>query len=177
MANNYKIKVQVEIEACADPTADRPIKKGIGTFEQVILAEQAHSIDECEQIVLQTHYEAVRDALAHHLSAVSRQYALEVAGSLEQCQVKPYRVDGEVGRITFDCCWVEPTNRPDIAPSPFPALHAQEWYRTAGFKEIALAYGTTEESYRQAADLINRVRHQPDATPSRTLRENTEAEG
>jgi hypothetical protein len=177
MANNYKIKVQVEIEACADPTADRPIKKGIGTFEQVISAEQAHSIDECEQIVLQTHYEAVRDALAHHLSAVSRQYALEVAGSLEQCQVKPYRVDGEVGRITFDCYWVEPTNRPDIAPSPFPALHAQEWYRTAGFKEIALAYGTTEESYRQAADLINRVRHQPDATPSRTLRENTEAEG
>jgi len=127
--------------------------------------------------VLQTHYEAVQDALAHHLSAVSRQYALEVAGSLEQCQVKPYRVDGEVGRITFDCYWVEPTNRPDIAPSPFPALHAQEWYRTAGFKEIALAYSTTEESYRQAADLINRVRHQPDATPSRTLRENTEAEG
>lgn len=39
MANNYKIKVQVEIEACADPTADRPIKKGIGTFEQVISAE------------------------------------------------------------------------------------------------------------------------------------------
>jgi len=177
MANNYKIKVRVEIEACADTTTDGPIKKGVGAFERVISAEQAHSIDECEQILLQTNYEAVRDALACHLSAVSRQYALEVAGSLARCQVKPYRVDGEVGRITFDCYWVEPTNGPDIAPSPFPALHAQEWYRTAGFKEIALAYGTTEESYRQAAALINRVRHQPGATPSRTLRENTEAEG
>jgi hypothetical protein len=92
MANNYKIKVQVEIEACADPTADRPIKKGIGTFEQVILAEQAHSIEECEQIVLQTHYEAVRDALAHHLSAVSRQYALGVARAYQcsnKCPARP----------------------------------------------------------------------------------------
>jgi len=75
------------------------------------------------------------------LSTVSRQYALEVAGSLEACQVKPYRVDGEVGRITFDSYWVEQTDQPDIAPSPFPVLHAQEWYRTTGFKEVALAYG------------------------------------
>ena len=177
MANNYKIKVRVEIETCVDTPTDGPLKKGVEAFERVISAEQAHSIDECEQILLQIHYEAVQDALACHLSAVSQQYALEVAGSLEQCQVKPYRVDGEVGRITFDCYWVEPTNRPDIAPSPFPALHAQEWYRTTGFKEIALAYGTPEESYRQAAALIHRVRHQPGATPSRTLRENTEAEG
>jgi len=40
-----------------------------------------------------------------------------------------------------------------------------------------MAYGTTEESYRKATDLINRVRHQEGATPSRTLRENTEYEG
>jgi len=177
MANNYRVKVRVEIEECADTTTDGPRKEGVGAFEWVISAEQAQSIDECEQIVLQTDYEALRDALAYHLSTVSQQYALEVAGSLEACQVKPYRVDGEVDRITFDSYWVEQTDQPDIAPSPFPVLHAQEWYRTTGFKEVALAYGTTEESYRQATALINRVRHQEDATPSRTLRENTEAEG
>jgi hypothetical protein len=177
MANNYRVKVRVEIEECADTTTDGPRKEDVGAFEWVVSATQAHSIDECEQIVLQTDYEAVRDALAHHLSTVSQQYALEVAGSLEACEVKPYRVDGEVGRITFDSYWAEQMDKAEIARSPFPALHAQEWYRTIGFKEVALAYGTTEESYRKASDLINRVRHQEDATPSRTLRENTESEG
>jgi hypothetical protein len=38
-------------------------------------------------------------------------------------------------------------------------------------------YGTTEESYRKATTLVNRVRYQEDATPSRTLRDNTEHEG
>jgi hypothetical protein len=177
MANNYKVKVRVDIEECADTTTDSPRKEGVGAFEWVISAKQAHSIDEFEQIVLQTDYEAVRDALAHHLSTVSQQYALEIAGSLEACEVKPYRVDGEVGRITFESYWVEQMDKADVARSLFPALHAQEWYRTTGFKEVALAYGTTEESYRKASDLINRVRHQEDATPSRTLRENTEYEG
>jgi hypothetical protein len=176
MANNCRVKVQVEIEECADTATDGPRKEGVGVFEWVVSAEQAHSIDECEQIVLQTNYDALRDAFAHHLSAVSQQHALEVAGSLEECEVKPYRVDGEVGRITFESYWVEQMEE-DTARSPFPALHAKEWYRTTGFKEVAMVYGTTEESYRKATDLINRVRHQEGATPSRTLRENTEYEG
>jgi hypothetical protein len=107
MANNCKVKVQVEIEECADTVTDGPRKESVGVFEWVVSAEQAHSIDECEQIVLQTNYAALRDAFAHHLSAVSQQHALEVAGSLEECEVKPYRVDGEVGRITFESYWVE----------------------------------------------------------------------
>jgi len=65
----------------------------------------------------------------------------------------------------------------DPAGAPFSTLHAKEWYRTTGFKELALVYGSTEKSYRKTSDLINRVRHQEDATPSRTLRENTECEG
>jgi len=177
MANNYRVKVQVEIEECTDTTTDGPRKEGIGAFERVISAKQARSIDECEQIVLQTNYDALRDAFAHHLSTVSQQYVLEVAGSLEECEVKSYRVDGEVGRITFESYWVEQTEEEALVRSPFPALHAKEWYRTTGFKEVALAYGTSEVSYRKASDLINRVRHQEGATPSRTLRENTEYEG
>lgn len=179
MVSNYKVRVQVEIEECADTRIDGPRKEDVGTFEWVISAEQAHSIDECEQIVLQTNHNAVRDAFGHHLSSVSEQYALEVAGSLEKCKVKAYRVDGEIGRITFDVYWVEQMEEgdEDTSEAPFPALHAKEWYRTTGFKEIALVYGTTEKSYRKASDMINRVRHQEDATPSRTLRENTECEG
>jgi hypothetical protein len=59
----------------------------------------------------------------------------------------------------------------------FAPLKGPEQYRTVGFKEIAMVYGTTEESFRKAAALINRVRHQPGATPLRTLHDNTEAEG
>ncbi|HUX76174.1 MAG TPA: hypothetical protein VMY40_05995 [Anaerolineae bacterium] len=163
MANNYRVKVQIDIEECADITTDGPKKEDVGTFE-------------CEQIVLKTSYGALRDAFACHLSTVSQQCALEVVGSLEECEVKPYRVDGEVGRITFESYWVEQMGE-NTARSSFPALHAKEWYRTTGFKEVAMAYGTTEKSYRKASNLIDRVRHQKDATPSRTLRENTENEG
>ena len=176
MANNYKVKVQVEIAACGDDIDDAPIRSGVGAFEYVISAEQAHSIDACEQRLLQTNYAALRDALAHHLEAVSRQYALEAAGSLAGCEVKLYRVDGEVGRITFDTYWIEETAG-DKAKCVFPTLHAQEWYRTTGFKELAMVHGSVEKSYRKTTALINRVRHQEGATPSRTLQENTESEG
>jgi len=176
MTNNYKVKVQVAIEEYTDATTDGPRQGGVGAFEWVISAQQARSIDECEQIVLRTNYAALRDALAHHLSLVSQQYALETAGSLAECEVKPYRVEGEVGRITFEAYWVAKATD-DTARGLFPALHAKEWYRTTGFKELALVHGTVEESYRKTAELINRLRHQEDATPSRTLRENTEDEG
>jgi len=179
MANNYKVKVQVEIATCRDAVAAAPTQLGIGAFEYVISAEQAHSIDACEQRLLQTNYAAVRDAFAHHLEVVSQQYVLEVAGSLAECEVKAYRVDGEVGRIRFDSYGIEGMEERagDKAPCAFPTLHAQEWYRTTGFKEVAMAYGATQKSYRKTTALINRVRHQEDATPSRTLRENTEGEG
>ncbi|MEA3385689.1 MAG: hypothetical protein U9Q89_04470, partial [Thermodesulfobacteriota bacterium] len=57
-------------------------------------------------------------------------------------------------------------------------LKAKEFYRTTGFKEIAMIYGDTEESYRRTSRLINRIRHQEQrGTPYRTLQENTEKEG
>lgn len=60
----------------------------------------------------------------------------------------------------------------------FLPLQGEEKYRTEGFKEIALIYGTAEESFRKTAALINRVRHQEEGgTPFRTIRETTEQEG
>ncbi|MEW6206663.1 MAG: hypothetical protein AB1516_15225 [Pseudomonadota bacterium] len=179
MGDNYKIKVHVEIEKWADMTTDNLRQDGVGIFERIIPAEQAQSIDVCEQILLQTNYAALRDAFAHHLSAVSRQQALEIVKDIDECEVKPYRVEGEIGRITFDSYWVEPSPILDqTTQALFPPLHAKEWYRTTGFKEIGLVYGTVEDSYRKSSALINRVRHQEEeGTPFRTWRENTEYEG
>lgn len=172
MADNYKVKVNVEIVKCADVVANEFLQVGVGMFERIISAEQAQSIDTCEQMLLQTNYAALRDAFACHCSRMSQQYALEFGAELEGCEVKPYRVEGEIGRITFDTYWVEPgTGRDETAKCLFPTLHGKEWYRTTGFKEIGLVHGTVEDSYRKTSVLINRVRHQADATPFRTLRD------
>ena len=92
----------------------------------------------------------------------------------------PYKVDGEVGRFTFLTHSI--LNNTDIQYDTgrdiFLSLHGKEYYRTAGFREIAPIYGDTEESYRKTARLINRIRYQErDGTPSRTLHEVTEREG
>jgi hypothetical protein len=60
----------------------------------------------------------------------------------------------------------------------FLPLQGEERYQTEGFKEIALIYGTAEESFRKTAALINRIRHQEEGgTPFRTMREITERAG
>ena len=60
----------------------------------------------------------------------------------------------------------------------FLPLQGEEKYHTEGFKELALIYGATEESYRKTAAWLNRTRHQEDGgTPSRTIRETIEHEG
>lgn len=57
-------------------------------------------------------------------------------------------------------------------------MKAKEFYRTIGFKELAMIDGDTEKSYRKTAKLINRIRHQEQGgTPYRTLQESTEKEG
>ena len=89
-------------------------------------------------------------------------------------------MDGEVGRFEF--CTHKVLEVADMvydtAKDLFPVLGPKEWYRTSGFKEIALIHGTTRDSYRQSSAMINRIRYQQQGgTPSRTLRDNTEREG
>lgn len=68
--------------------------------------------------------------------------------------------------------------RYNTARDVFPKLKGKEFYTTTGFKEIAMIYGDTEESFRKTAELINRMRHQEQGgTPHRTLQEATEKEG
>jgi hypothetical protein len=61
--------------------------------------------------------------------------------------------------------------------SLFPIQKGKELYKTSGYKEISIIYGTTESSYRETSALINRIRYQEGATPERTVADNTEREG
>ena len=64
-----------------------------------------------------------------------------------------------------------------FTPTLFPPQRGKEWYHTRGFKELAFIEGTTQTSYRKTSQHLNRIRYQPEATPSRTLQDNTEREG
>lgn len=89
-------------------------------------------------------------------------------------------MDGEVGRFGFLTHTVRKGDdtRFNTAHQVFPRLQGKEFYRTTGFKEIAMIYGDTEASFRKTARLINRVRHQEQGgTPHRSLQEVTEKEG
>lgn len=92
-----------------------------------------------------------------------------------------YWVDGEIGRLSFETYSRENFLGEvlyNTAREFFLPLQGEEKYRTEGFKEIALIYGTAEESFRKTAALINRIRHQEEGgTPFRTIRETTECEG
>jgi hypothetical protein len=68
---NYEIKVNVEIAECDEAEDRDPKRASQGGFEMIIEEATATSIDECEKALLETNYEALRDALAKHLTAVS----------------------------------------------------------------------------------------------------------
>jgi hypothetical protein len=59
----------------------------------------------------------------------------------------------------------------------FPALSGEQWYLTRGFKEIAMFYGAVKRPYRETTEMINRLRRVAEATPMRSLREQSEREG
>ena len=89
-------------------------------------------------------------------------------------------MDGEVGRFEFTTHSLlhQTQSQYDTSCDLFPELKTNEFYRTIGFKEIALIYGDIVQSYRKTVRLINRIRYQEEGgTPYRTLQENTEKEG
>lgn len=91
----------------------------------------------------------------------------------------PYRVDSELGRIeflTYRVCQQE-TTLYDTAREVFPPLGCWERYETRGFKELAMMYGVTEQSYPKTVKWLNRLRHQEGATGATTLRASVAREG
>lgn len=91
----------------------------------------------------------------------------------------PYRVDGEVGRFTFQCHRVlcQGSVILDSSREVFPALTGRELYQTIGYKEVAITTGCLEGSYRKTAARLDRTRHQPNSAPVSTLRDLAESEG
>ena len=91
-----------------------------------------------------------------------------------------YKVDGEVGRFEFATADVV-NGRGQVlfqGYSLFPARSGKEWYRTAGFRELAFLLGATQLSHRKTQRGLNRSRQQVSGgTPLNTLRDGAEAEG
>jgi hypothetical protein len=70
--SRYRIRVEVQIEECEDTVDKNPVEQADGSYRLVISEKMASSIDECEQALLRTNYEAVRQAIAAHLTALSK---------------------------------------------------------------------------------------------------------
>jgi hypothetical protein len=101
----------------------------------------------------------------------------EVAGELE-VDLRPYRVDGEVGRLEFPVYRLRQEGQIVYdSREMFPFLFGKEWYKTTGWKDLVVTHGCIQRSYRQTSGFLNRVRHQPEATPHRTIQYFVEEEG
>ena len=179
MTKTYKLRVHVEIVESAEVAQDDPVEVEPGHFEVILDEKQALNIDECEQALLRINYPALRTALSAHLTTRSLEKARARAAPESSFKSTCYRVDGEVGRFTFETHQVVQLDGEIFdTRSFFPHLTGQEWYRTAGFKELGLLHGTIQNSFRQSATGLNRWRHQLDAgTPWRTLSHASEQEG
>jgi hypothetical protein len=70
--STYTIRVQVEIIPSDDAPIREPVKEHDGSLSIVLSEADAIKIDACEQALLQTTYPRLREALATHLSEVSK---------------------------------------------------------------------------------------------------------
>ena len=72
---NYEIKIQVDISATEQAVSQGATPSADGSWRLVIGRESGQSIDQCEQALLAVNYRVLREALARHLSEVSKQEA------------------------------------------------------------------------------------------------------
>lgn len=72
---NYEIKIQVDISPTEQDVTPEVRLSEDGSFRIVMSRDSGQSIDQCEQALLAVHYPAIRDALARHLSEVSKEKA------------------------------------------------------------------------------------------------------
>ena len=70
--SQYEISVEIKIKECAGSVDTNPVEQADGSFRLVIPDATASSIDECEQAFLRTNFAAVRQAIAAHLSTLSK---------------------------------------------------------------------------------------------------------
>jgi len=177
------INVKINLAECQETDeTDNVTKNADGSLSMAVDLNDEMNIDKYENAIFQVVYPSIRSTLTDHLSEVSEQKAIEQAGGTKEVisNVKPYRVDGEAGRFTFTTHSVTSDGKIfyNTASDVFEPLIGKGYHRTVGFKEIAIIYGNTEESFRKTDALINRIRYQEKGgTPYKTLQENTENEG
>ena len=70
--SRYKISVTIQIEECEDSVDQNPVEQADGSYGLVISEKTASSIDACEQALLRTNHEAVRQAIEAHLTQRSK---------------------------------------------------------------------------------------------------------
>jgi len=75
--STYKICVQITIMPCDEVPTQTPGQERNGSLSIVLSEDDAIKIDTCEQALLQTTYPMRRDALASHVSPVSKRKACE----------------------------------------------------------------------------------------------------
>ena len=148
------IKVKIEFTECKEKVeVNRLLNNPGGSLSMLIAPNDAINIDKCENSVLEVVYPSIRNALADHLSEISEKVAIEKAGGVKRVGANqtPYRVDGEAGRFNFTTHSVIANGkiRYNTASDVFTPLIGKGYYRTVGFKEIAIIYGDTEQSFRK----------------------------
>ncbi|MEZ4706727.1 MAG: hypothetical protein R3A44_05960 [Caldilineaceae bacterium] len=171
---SYKIRVKIELFESQESPEGEISNPAPGVYEQVVSQEMGESIDGCEEQLIPLMYAAMRASLASHWSQSSQRAAEALQGEDESVVAKAYRVDSKMGRIEFTAYFVESATG---LQGMLPPLKGKDRYKSQGYKEIGLVYRTTEKSYKKSSRLLNRVRHQEEATSARTLRDNSEAEG
>ena len=73
--SNYEIKIQVDIRPTEQDLTPTVAPSDDGSFRIIVSRDSGQSIDQCEQALLAVNYPAIREALARHLSEVSRHKA------------------------------------------------------------------------------------------------------
>jgi len=81
---NYEIKIQVEISPTDQDVISNATASADGSFRIVMSRDSAQSIDQCEHALLAVNYPAIREALARHLSEMSKQQANYGPGRLKK---------------------------------------------------------------------------------------------
>ena len=74
----YKIRVKVELVECNDKgEGHEAVREDDGSFTMTISEGDAISIDKCENAILRTAHPTIRDAIAKHLSEMSKKKPLK----------------------------------------------------------------------------------------------------
>jgi len=177
------INVKIDLAECHKEVELNSIAKNTdGSLSIAIDINDAINIDKCESAVLEVIYPCIRSVLTDHLTEFSQKIAIKQAGMTKEVvsNQTPYRVDGEAGRFTFTTHSVITDGKIvyNTASDVFRPLIGKGYYRTVGFKLLAMIDGDIEKSFRKTVASINRTRRQEvGGTPYRTLRDNTEREG